>query len=105
MSNRTKVVGEQVITTPEVHSKLVDISVSTSTVIYAGPALLRGVNISTALNNFAVTFANRGNTETIPAGSLTGWLPFGDVYFPDGITAAYDASATGIMNVKYIPLG
>ena len=105
MSNRTKVVGEQVVTTPEVRSKRVDISVGTSAVICAGPALLRGVNISTALNAYAVTFDNGDNDDEIPAGWLAGWLPFGDVYYPNGITATYNASATGIMNVKYIPLG
>jgi len=106
--NRLDLTGTKILTTIEVRSKRVDISSGTSNVIFAGPCLLRGVNIHTGFNAYAVTFANRTGLgdETIPAASFAGtWIPYGDSFFPDGLTATYNASATGDFTVKFIPLG
>lgn len=105
-TNRKNVAGQTVLTVPEVRSKQVDISVGTSTVICAGACMLRGVNVNTTLNNYAVTFTNGTyGDETVPAGAYAGfWEPYGDAYFPDGLTATYDAAATGNITVKYLPL-
>lgn len=105
-SNRLQVTGQTVLTTPEVRSKAVDISVGTSTVICAGACLLRGINVSTGFNGYGVTLVNGTYAdEMIPIGSYAGfWEPYGDAYFPNGITATYDASATGVFTCKYIPL-
>jgi hypothetical protein len=108
-SNRTKVVGNQVVTTAEVRTQRFDISVGTGVTVCAAPALLRGANIYTGTNAYEVSIKNgaAGTAEdAIPASTPAGsWIPYGDAYYPNGIYLTYDASVTGNVAIKYIPLG
>jgi hypothetical protein len=107
-SNRTKVVGNQVVTTPEVRGIRIDLTVGTGATVYAGPALLRGVNVNSA-TGFAVNFLNGAAgsaVDSIPAAAPAGsWIPYGDVYYPDGIYTSHNAAETASITAKYIPLG
>lgn len=108
-SNRTKVVGDQVITTAEVRAKRIDMTEGTSTMVCRGPALLRGVNVNTTQAAFATDFLDgEGGSavDSIPASQAAGsWIPYGDAYYPNGIWTSHNAGATGTITVKYIPLG
>lgn len=108
MSNRTQVVGEQVVTTPECRGLRIDLATGTSTRVCSGPALLRGVNIN-SVTGFAGGFLNgQGGSEvdSFPASAPAGaWIPYGDVYYPNGIWTTHNASETASITVKYIPLG
>jgi hypothetical protein len=108
MSNRTKVVGQQVVTTPEVRTKRINLGAAESQTVCSGPALLRGLNVNTTLSAHQVSILNGagGNAEdTIPAESAGPWLPYGDVYYPDGIYLSIPSGASGNISVKFIPLG
>jgi hypothetical protein len=106
-SNRTKVVGEQVVTTPEVRAVRIDLTAGTTTKVCEGAAMLRGVNVNSA-TGFAVDFlAGVGGAavDSIPAATPPGtWLPYGDAYYPNGIYTSHNASETASITVKYIPL-
>lgn len=108
MSNRNQVVGDQVVTSPEVRGLRVDLgAVEFPYVLCAGPALLRGVNIQVDTSAHTVSLGY-GSTviDQIPPQMVAGtWLPFGDVYYPGGIVLVGDNAMTGIVAFKYIPLG
>ena len=85
-------------------SKMVDVS-DNSTVVYAGPCVLRGVAVATALSAHACPIKDDTTlVAAVPASAGIGtWVECGDQRILTNLTVDPDDSGTGMINVVYKP--
>jgi len=84
---------------------VVDLDTNTTTV-YAGPALLFGVYVSTVLSNNACPITDASTTVvTLPAQAAAGtYYPFPGIRFETTLIVNPHDSGTGIITVFYRPI-
>jgi hypothetical protein len=83
---------------------VVDVSVDSTTVVSAGPALLKGVIINTALSAHALPIKSGSDTlVTLPASAAAGahYIYGEGVLFPSSLIVDPDNSATGNITVLW----